>query len=347
MVAARIYKKVIIFRALQLGDLLCAVPAFRALRRALPHAHITLVGLPWASAFVARFNVYFDRFLAFPGYPGLPEQPVDAMAFTRFLDEMQHGEYDLAIQMQGNGSIVNPMVALFNAKASAGFCAEGHYYPSNGLYIPYPDFGSEINRHLLLMRHLGIDDAGTELEFPLSAKDWQDLEALRFPISNQQYVCVHPGSRGDWRQWPPSHFAELADRCMEMGIPVVITGTADELPIVKKVCDFMEHKPIIAAGKTTLGAVAALIKQAALLISNCTGVAHIASAFKTPSIVISMDGEPERWAPLDQTRHCVLDWTQQPDKAYALEWLNEKLTTLQLKNPSGMGGMKGSESGLA
>jgi hypothetical protein len=43
----------------------------------------------------------------------------------------------------------------------------------------------------------------------------------------------------------------------------------------------------------------ALIQNAAMLISNCTGVSHIASAFKTPSIVISMDGEPQRWGPLD------------------------------------------------
>src|SRR6059058_4675027 len=96
-------KKIAIFRALQLGDLLCSIPAIRALRGAYPSAEITLLSMPWASWLVDRFPAYLNRFIHFPGYPGLPEQRFDARQFARFLDRMHTEAYDLVLQMQGNG----------------------------------------------------------------------------------------------------------------------------------------------------------------------------------------------------------------------------------------------------
>lgn len=306
-------KKIAVFRALQLGDLLCSIPAIRALRTAYPHAQISLIGLPWATSLVQRFSGYFDTFIHFPGYPGLPEQQADPAAVTTFLTEMQREQFDLVLQMQGNGTIVNPMVVLIGGRHTSGFCIPNDYCPDPHLFLQYPDGISETERHLKLMDLLEIPSQGTHLEFPLTTADEDDYVKCNLRVEKNRYICIHPGSRGSWRQWPVEYFAALGDYCIEQELPVVLTGTSDELIIVNKVMEIMKHQAINAAGKTSLGAVGVLIKNAFGLISNCTGVSHMASAFQTPSVVISMDGEPERWAPLNRQLHRTIDWTKTPD----------------------------------
>jgi ADP-heptose:LPS heptosyltransferase len=311
MLSAHPIQKIVVFRALQLGDLLCSVPAFRALRTTYPDAKITLIGLPWAESLLTRFPDYFDAFIAFPGYPGLPEQEIDPEKITAFLHEVQQQKFDLALQMQGNGSIVNPLVELFGAFYTAGFYREEDYRPSP-LFIKYPEGIPEIERHLLLLDHLGIPSVGPDLEFPLNSYDYDAFDQLNLQIIPQKYICIHPGSRSIARQWPPAYFAALADYCQEKGFDVVITGTKDEEHLAEGVMQNMKHEAYNMAGKTTLGAVAVLIKNAFALISNCTGVSHIAAAYGTQSVVISMHGEPERWSPLDQLKHRTIDWTKTP-----------------------------------
>ncbi|HEY2726011.1 MAG TPA: glycosyltransferase family 9 protein [Parafilimonas sp.] len=305
-------KKIAVFRALQLGDMLCAVPAIRALRKAYPTAEITLLGLPWAQSFVERFNHYFDRFIHFPGCEGLPEQSYDEQSMRAFINQMKKEKFDLVLQMQGNGTIVNPLMFLFDAKHVAGFYNYESYVASE-LFLEYPNHGSEIERHIALMNYIGIPSAGTALEFPLKEKDYRDYAGLCIPIIEKRFIVVHPGSRGNWRQWPPAFFAALADYFIEQGFTVVVTGTNDEKEITKELLKCMQHPAIDLTGQTNLGAVAVLIKNAFMLVANCTGVSHIASAMQTPSIIISMDGESERWAPLDKQIHRTIDWTKNAD----------------------------------
>jgi hypothetical protein len=78
-------KRIVVLRTLYLGDMLCAVPALRALKRAAPRASVTLVGLQWAREFCSRYRRYVDQFIAFPGFPGLPAQPLEAGAIAGFL----------------------------------------------------------------------------------------------------------------------------------------------------------------------------------------------------------------------------------------------------------------------
>lgn len=321
--------KIIIFRALQLGDMLCSIPAIRSLRHTYPGAEITLCSLPWAKQLIVRFPHYFDSYVAFPGYPGLPEQTFNTSAFPEFITSIQKTRYDLALQMHGSGLLTNAIVTLFEAKNTAGFYTGNNYKTNNDLFVPYPHNLHEVERHLTLMRHLGMKNVSAEMEFPLLPADEQALQAAMPGVQSIPYVVIHPGARSVDRQWGPANFAVVADLCKQKGFEVIITGTESEMDIVNKVQQHMKYKPIVAAGQTSLGAVAALLKHAVALVSNCTGVSHIAAALQTKSIVISLDGEPWRWGPLNKSLHSTFDWTQQQD----IEAVKTRMVELLAYNP--------------
>src|SRR4051812_20778015 len=164
-------RKIAVFRALKLGDLLCAVPALRALRSAYPEARISLIGLPWAREFVDRYRAYLDDFHEFPGYPGLPEQEPEPDRIPAFLTAMQEEHFDLAIQLHGSGGVSNPLVRLFGAKRTAGFYERGSDCLDPWTFLPYPEHGLELRKLLSLMEFLGIPARGEGLEFPIQPAD--------------------------------------------------------------------------------------------------------------------------------------------------------------------------------
>ncbi len=289
-------ENIVILRALHIGDLLGAVPAFRALRAALPDAHITLVGLPWARSFVKRFNNYLNNFITFPGFPGLPEQYPDIVQFPTFITEMQKINFDLAIQLQGAGGIVNSMIRLWGAKKYAGFYLPGEYCPDKNRFLLYPKYEPEVWRHLRLMEFLGIPLQGDELEFPLFENDWKGFQQIKEKYNLQNnYVCLNPGAHSIDRRWPPSHFSSVADGLVALGYQVILTGSEEDIVLTATVARKMKSQAIDLAGKTSLGTLAALISRAQLVVSNDTSISYIASSVKTPSVVLFTVSDPNRW----------------------------------------------------
>ena len=306
-------QRVAIFRALQLGDMLCAVPALRALRAFLPHAHITLVGLPWARSFVERFRHYVDDLLVFPGYPGYPEQEGQIGGLLDCLAEAQSRKFDVAIQLHGSGEISNRIVALLGAGRTAGFGTGLHH-------MRWPDSQPEIHRYLSLMAFLGVPLQGTHLELPLLDEDRASWERLtkthRLPPGS--YVVIHPGARLRSRRWPAERFGEVGAALAKDGWQVVVTGSPAEAELTSKVMSMLPRTAIDLTSQTTLGSMANLLQQGALLVCNDTGVSHIASAVKAPSVVIASGSDVKRWAPLDSERHEVL-WHDVPCRPCAHE----------------------------
>lgn len=298
-------RRVAVLRALQLGDLLCAIPALRALRAALPDACITLIGLPWADEFVDRFSQYLDSFIEFPGFPGLPERDPDLKAFPSFVSAVQQRSFDLVLQLHGSGLYVNPMIELFAARRTAGFCPHDHLCPDRRLFLEYPEQGHEIQRLLTLMEHIGMPSRGVHLEFPLTRDEEAAFERILagHGLKTGSYVCIHPGSRSQDRRWSTAKFARVADSMVEAGHEVVFTGTQNEVGVVNRCISEMRRPALSFAGQSDLGILGCLIEHSRLLISNDTGVSHIAAALETPSVVLFTGSDPERWAPLNSRLH--------------------------------------------
>ena len=299
-------EKIALVRSLAgLGDILCTVPTFRALRVAFPQAEIVLIGLASVQPLVKRFNRYIDKLIEFPGYPGLPEQPIQLSKIPAFIQNVQQQQFDLAIQMHGNGIITNPLTALLGARWNAGFFLPGQYCPDESRFLPYVEHESEVLRYLRLLEFLEVPSIGTDLEFPLYEEDWQALQAIDKikQLAKGEYICVHPGASTSDRRWQPEQFATVADAIAPFGLQVVLTGSIAEVELTQTVASMMQSPSINLAGHTNLGAMAALLQDACLLICNDTGVSHMAAALHLKSVVIFTKSDPQRWAPLNRDRH--------------------------------------------
>ena len=299
--------RIAIFRALQLGDLLCSVPAIHALRQAHPKAHVTLIGLPWASAFVARYSTLFDEFMAFPGARGFPEQAETDARLPEFLGRARARRFELAIQLHGSGGVANDIVESLGARSCAGF-VQPDERPRRGTFVAWPDHLPEVQRYNVLMRALGIPARETALWMPSTPRDDRDADSLveTHGIQVHRAVVVHAGAQWPSRRWPAQRFARVADALADLGMQVVLTGTAPEAALVAEIGRAMHEPAIELAGQTTLGSLAALIARVPLVVCNDTGISHVAAAMGTRSVVIASGSDTRRWAPLDRERHIVL-----------------------------------------
>ncbi len=294
-----------ILRALQLGDLLAAIPALTAVRNANPEAHVALVALPWTHALRPRYPDLIDEVIEFPGFPGLPEAPFTPAGVARFVEAMSARELDLAIQLHGGGSVVNPLVALFAARDAIGLYRPGEWQPNPG-FVPYREDLSEVERLLEVTRIAGMRETASEPYFPLLPGDIARLKVALPDLEPGSYACLHPGSRDPRRRWSPDGFAAVADALAERGLGVVLTGVGDEAAVHDAVARAARHPVESLAGRLDLGAFGAALAGAAIVVSNDTGASHLAAAVGAPLVTVFVATDPVRWAPPPRADRRVL-----------------------------------------
>ncbi len=306
-------RRIAVLRANGLGDFLLATPALRALSFAFPGAEITYLCLPWMKPFVEGRYPYIHRSLVIPPYPGLRRPYADHTAAAREADEFfqscrDYG-FDLAIQMHGGGVESNPFILRLGAKHTLGLAGPG--VPRLERTLTYQFYQSEIMRYLELVGEIGVSPAGLHMDAPERPGDEYRLR-LSWPGAHAgDFVVVHPGASDPRRRWPIERFAAVADYVQQRyGYRVVVTGSLAERSLARDLQRCASRSVIDLTGQLDLGAMVALVRRAALVVSNDTGVAHIAYAVNVPSVVVYWCGNLITAGPFTRGRfRPVLSWT--------------------------------------
>jgi ADP-heptose:LPS heptosyltransferase len=275
--------RVVIDRSLGLGDLCTAVPAIRAVANGYPEHELALAVPGWLAPLARRVGA--DTVVPVTGLQPLPDglrQPA------------------VAVNLHGRGpESIERLVAL-EPQELISFRHENVTASDAGpLWI---DDEHEVHRWCRLVASSGlrVDPADILIDVPDAAADPAD----------RPYVVVHPGAASCGRRWPGERFADVVRHLSCRSWSVLVTGSEAERGLADEVIRRagVEGVPGVArprsvAGSTDLCALIRLIAGAALVVSNDTGVAHLATATSTPSVVLFGPTSPARWGPPPGGRH--------------------------------------------
>ncbi|MEV7796323.1 glycosyltransferase family 9 protein [Streptomyces sp. NPDC087512] len=286
---ARARPRVLVLRALGLGDLLAGVPALRALRRAYPEHEIVLA-TPAELAPVVAVTGAVDRVLpaAEPGR-AVPR----ALGWTGPPPEV-------AVDLHGNGP---PSHRLLTRLRPGKLLAFAHPDTPEVEGPPWYPEEHERDRWCRLLTAYGIDADPADLLLPRPAG----------PSPAPGAIVLHPGAGAPSRCWPVERYAAVAGALRERGRRVVVTGGADESDLVARLAKLADLPDTdVFAGGLPYDRLSALVAGARAVVSGDTGIAHLAVAHAAPTVTLFGPVPPSRWGPPDHPRHRAL-WHPGPD----------------------------------
>lgn len=265
----------LVLRALGLGDLLVAVPALRALRRAYPGHRVVLAAPAWLGPVVGLTGAVDEL---------LPVADLDAAL-------PGVGPVDVAVNLHGAGPQSHALLDASAPRERVGHAAPGWDGPV------WVDETNERRRWVEVLRHHGVPGDPSDV----------GLRRPDVPSTAPGAVVVHVGAAYGSRSWPAERFAAVARELTARRRTVVLTGSAAERERATAI-GTAAGLPGQAnlAGRTGLAELAALVADAALLVTVDTGAAHLATAYGTPSVVLFGPATVERWGPPPEGPHVVL-----------------------------------------
>ena len=269
-------------RALGLGDLLTGVPALRGLAAAFPH-HRRVLATPAALEPLVRLTFTVD-------------EVVDTSPLAP-LDDSLTGA-DVAVNLHGRGPDSHRLLLDTAPRRLIAFAHPDVAASMGG--PPWYATEHEILRWCRLLQASGIPADPTRLE--LSAPPGTP------PSGVEGATVIHPGAASVARRWPPERFAAVARHETGRGRTVVVTGGPAERELAAEVAALARlPASAVLAGTTDVLGLASVVAAAGMVVCGDTGVAHLATALGTPSVVLFGPVPPSQWGPPpDRGRHVAL-----------------------------------------
>ena len=157
----------------------------------------------------------------------------------------------------------------------------------------------EVARWCRLLRHHGIEADPSELDLA--------VPPVLVPRRVRGATLIHPGAASESRRWPAERWIEVARAEQRLGRTVIVTGGPDEVERARRIADAAGIPSThVYAGRTNLRELAALVAAAGRVVCGDTGVAHLATAYRRPSVVLFGPISPRAWGPPPRPYHRVI-----------------------------------------
>lgn len=287
-----------------IGDAVMTIPAIRRLRRAFPQAHIALHCRKWAEG-IFRDVDFLDEIISFQtGDKGLNDLRSEAT-------EIRRGNFDVAVLFPNSfRSAALPWLGKIPRRFGYDKEMRGFLLTDR---VPVPQWKStrhEIYYYLNLVDAVvaamgGVPDSLAEppdISIAVSAARRGHAREILEKLGCEPDLpivalgCGSTNSRA--KRWPAERFAALASQVMDSeGANVVLLGSEDESEVAEKVESLSGRDLINAVGRTSLDEAVALLAVSDVFVSNDMGLAHIAAAVGTQTLVIFGPTDPETTRP--------------------------------------------------
>ena len=301
--------KILIRATNWVGDAILALPALRAVRQRYSGADITIVARPYV-ADIYRDQEICNQLISYD----LKHLHAGFSGRERLASELRAQKFDVALLLQ-NAFDAAWLVWRAKIPERIGYARDGRSFLLTKA-VPVPRVG-EIPAHekfyyLELLRRAGwletvADESLISLRVPEEKRRCAD-EFLRKSGVRQGAMRIAIGagaSYGSAKCWPPSRFAEVANRWQsKVYADVILFGTSAEASVSAAISAEMRRPPIDLTGKTAIADLPALLSQCHLFIGNDSGAMHVAAAVGLPIVAVFGPTDPFGTAPV--TPRCTV-----------------------------------------